>query len=157
MLGVHFAITGDQERLLLNADDETLGDLLEDIEENWPYHDPKLDTDKAWDAIHRCLGDGTLSPDGPAYPLSHAVLGGRHMHDEIYVVHVTATEVQDVAEALQPITKTWIRTRYNAIDDPDYSPHNEKDFEYTWANFTDMQAFYERAAKAQRAVIFTAT
>jgi len=39
MLGVHFAITADQERALLAADDEddseTVSDLLEEIEENW--------------------------------------------------------------------------------------------------------------------------
>jgi hypothetical protein len=30
------------------------------------------------------------------------------------------------------------------------------DFDYTWSNFVDLQAFYERAAAAGRAVIFTA-
>jgi hypothetical protein len=76
MQGVYFAVTADQERLLLAAGDEgdtdTVGELLEDIEENWDEADLSVDTDKAWDAMHRCLGDGTLNPDGGAYPLSHS-------------------------------------------------------------------------------------
>jgi hypothetical protein len=83
MLGVHFAITSDQERLLLAADDEgdshTAGELLEDIEESWRDRELKVDTDKAWDAIHRCLTDGTLDPDGGEHPLSLTVIGGRHL------------------------------------------------------------------------------
>ena len=88
--GVHFAITAEQERLLLAADSagdtESLEALLEDIEEGWDDDDLTVDTDKEWDAIHRCLGDGTLDPDGPPYPLSHVILGGRDMHDDYYVV-----------------------------------------------------------------------
>lgn len=162
MLGVYFAVTADQERSLLAAADEgdadTIGELLEDIEENWDNADLSVDTDKAWDAMHRCLGDGTLDPDGGAYPLSHAVLGGRHLHEEYYVVYVTAAEVRDVAEALQWVEKAWLRHRFDAIDNTGYhGPHDDADFEYTWENFVDVQAFYERAAKVGRAVIFTAT
>jgi hypothetical protein len=64
MLGVHFAITSEQERSLLAADDEgdrdAVAELLEEIEEFWDDDALKVDTDKAWDAIHRCLTDGTL-------------------------------------------------------------------------------------------------
>jgi len=85
---VHFAITSEQERLLLAADDEgdrdAVDELLEDIEELWDDDALKVDTDKAWDTIHRCLTDGTLEPEGGEYPLSYAILGGRHLHDEYY-------------------------------------------------------------------------
>ncbi|TCO62704.1 YfbM family protein [Actinocrispum wychmicini] len=157
MLGVHFAVTADQERLLLGGDDAA-EELLMDIEENWADPDLSMETDKAWDALHRCFGDGTLDPDGGAYPLSHAILGGRHLHDEYYVVHVTAAEVRDVADALQRVEKAWLRDRFDSIDDPDYlGPQDDTDFEYTWSNFVDVRGFYERAAKAGRAVVFTAT
>lgn len=45
MLGVHFAVTADQERRLLAADDEgdadTVAELLEDIEKNWDDEPPR--------------------------------------------------------------------------------------------------------------------
>lgn len=118
----------------------------------------KVDTDKAWDGIHRCLTNGTLDPDAGEYPLSHVVLGGRHLHDEYYVVYVSAREVLNVADALKHVDRTWLRGRFNAIDDPDYDgTHDAADFEYTWGNFLDVQTFFERAAAAGRAVVFTAT
>jgi hypothetical protein len=105
MLGVHFAITPGQERALLAADDEghsdMVGELLEEIEETWHDDGLKVDTDKAWDAIHRCLTDGTLDPDGGEYPLSLAVLGGRHLHDEYYVVYINAAQTR-AATAARP-------------------------------------------------------
>jgi Domain of unknown function (DUF1877) len=162
MLGVHFAITPEQEFSLTTADDDgdsdMVGELLEELEESWDDDASKVDTDKAWDAIHRCLTDGTLDPDSGEYPLSHAVLGGRHLHDDYYVVYVSAAEVRDVAHALRGVDRTWLRQRFDAIDDPDYrGAQDDADFEYTWENFVDVQAFYDRAAAAGRAVIFTAT
>lgn len=161
MLGVHFAIGPDRERDLLAADDggdtETVAGLIEDIEES---ADDQLteSTDKAWDAIHRCLTDGTLDPDGGEYPLSHAVLGGRHLHDDYYAVYVTAAEVRDVAAALRDIDREWLHRRFRAIDDPDYrGAHDDWDFDYTWTNFVDVRTFYQRAADSGLAVLFTAT
>jgi hypothetical protein len=160
MLGVHFAVTADQERLLVAAaddDTETVGDLVEDIEETGD-DDLSASTDKAWDALHRCLSDGTLDPDGGDHPLSRTILGGRHLHDEYYVVHVSATEAKDVAEALRQVDKAWLRERFDAMDATDYrGARDDADIAYTWDNFVDERAFYERAAEAGRAVIFTAT
>ncbi|MBE1485419.1 YfbM family protein [Plantactinospora soyae] len=160
MLGVHFAITTEQEHSLLAADgdNDTVSELLDEIEESWSDGRLKVDTDKAWDAIHRCLTDGTLGPDAGEYPLSHVVLGGRHLHDEYHVVYVSAREVRSVADALLPVDRAWLRGRFDAIDDTDYDgTHDDADFEYTWDNFVDLQAFYDRAAAAGRAVLFTAT
>jgi hypothetical protein len=151
---MHFAISADQERALLAADDEgdsdLVAELLEEIEEHWDDDALKVDTDKAWDPIHRCLTDGTLDPDGGEYPLSHAILGGRHLHDDIYFVYVSADEVRDVAGALGELDEAWLRQRFETLEDEDH-------WDYTWSNFVDVQAFYDRAAKAGRAVIFTAT
>ncbi|MBO2464896.1 YfbM family protein [Actinomadura violacea] len=159
MLGVHFALTADQERALLSAEgDANVGEVLEDIEENWAEDDLSASTDKAWDAIHRSLGNGSLDPDGGRYPLSHAILGGRHLHEEYYVVYVTAAEARDVNTALNQVDEGWLRRRFDAIDDPDYNgPQNDEDFSYTWQNFLGVRVFYERAANAGRAVLFTAT
>jgi len=154
MLGVHFAITADQEHALLVADEEgdidMMDELLEEIEEFWDDDELQVATDKAWDPIHRCLTGGTLDPNAGEYPLSHAILGGRHLHDDIYLVYITADEVRDVAEALGEVDEAWLRERFDALADED-------DWDYTWTNFADVRAFYDRAAKSGRAVIFTAT
>jgi hypothetical protein len=135
-----------------------VGELLEEIEESWSDDGLKVDTDKAWDAIHRRVTDGTLDPDGGEYPLSHAVLGGRHLHEEHYIVYVSAVEVRDVADALRGVERMWLRRRFDAIDDPNYrGAQDDADFEYTWEGFADVRAFYSRAAAGGRAVIFTAT
>jgi hypothetical protein len=156
VLGVHFAVTPDQERELLTTDE--VGDFLEKLEESWTDDSLKVDTDKAWDAIHRCLTDGTLDPDGGEFPLSHAVLGGEHLHDEYYVVHVTAAQVREVADGLRGIDRDWLRRRFDAIGGHDYDgAQDDADFVYTWANFVDLRNFYDRAAATGRAVIFTAT
>lgn len=162
MLGVHFAITPEQERSLLAAgeDDDSggVGQILEEIEESWSDDRLKVDTDKAWDAIHRCLGDGTLDPDGGGYPLSHVVLGGRHLHDDYYVVYLTAAQVRDVSGGLSAVDRAWLRRRFDALDDPGYrGSGDDADFAYTWTNFVDVREFYARAAAAGRPVIFTAT
>jgi hypothetical protein len=162
VLGVYFAVTPAQELALLAADDggdsEGVGDILAELEESWSDAGLTVDADKAWDAIHRCLTDGTLDPDGGEYPLSHAVLGGRHLHDDYYVVYLAAVQARDVSDALQSIDPTWFRRRLEAIDDPGYrGSRDAADFDYTWANFVDVREFYKRAAAARRAVIFTAT
>lgn len=143
MLGVHFAITPAQESLV--------PDGIGDLEESWAEPALKVDTDKAWDAIDRCLS-------GAGYPLSHAVLGGRHLTTDYYAVLVTAAEVHDVAAALQPVTEEWLRERYDALDEDDYGVLlDDEDFAYTWSNFEEVRALYERASAAGRAVLFTAT
>ncbi|WP_430788759.1 YfbM family protein [Actinoplanes sp. G11-F43] len=159
MLGVHFAITPEQENALLAADGDLaeVGSIVSEIEESWGDDRLKVDTDKAWDAIHRSLTDGTLDPDGGEFPLSHAVTGGRHLHDEYHVVLITASEVPEVAKALQEVDRRWLRQRFDLIDDPDYSgAGDDDDFDYTWTNFADLQRFFQRAAAAHRAVLFTA-
>jgi hypothetical protein len=63
-----------------------------------------------------------------------------------------------VADALRGLDRTWLRRWFDAIDDSEYDgTHDDADFEYTWDGFVDVQAFYDRAAAAGRAVIFTAT
>ncbi len=66
---------------------------------------------------------------------------------EYYVCYVTAAEVRNVAEALHRVDEAWLRRRYDALGTDYDGPHNDEDFEYTWENFVDMRAFYDRAAK----------
>ena len=59
--------------------------------------------------------------------------------------------------ALKRITRDWFRERYGRIDPDSYGVDlSEDDFEYTWSNFEGLPEFFENAARANRAVIFTA-
>ena len=116
-----------------------------------------FETDKGWDAIHRCLTDGRLEYDNGDLPLKLCILGGYQLHEgENYVVSVTPDEqVPDVAAALKHITRDQFRAKYDQIDGADYPDKSDEDFDYTWTMFDGMPQFWERAAKAGRAVVFT--
>ena len=159
-LGVHFALSPEDHERLLNTSEEPalLALIREDLEERylaareWAYQ-----TDKAWDAIHRCLTDGTLSIDSGPYPLNLCIMGGNHLYsEEDYIAClVDAPQVHEVAQALQAVTKEHLREAYFRIDPSDYSL-TEDDFEYTWENFQGLPAFFAKAAAAGRPVLFTA-
>jgi hypothetical protein len=157
--GVHFAVTPAQARALVAArTDRQLMRLVDQIEATWeiPF---LVETDKAWDAIHRCLTDGTLLYVSGEYPLNHCICGGRQLYRGRgnTVSFVTARQVKDVAQALNKVTRAWMRRQYSRIDPEEYSEveMGEEDFRYAWENFLDVRRFYRKAADAGRAVIFT--
>jgi hypothetical protein len=157
--GVHFAVTRAQAKELLAArSDRKLMGLIEAIEEAWdePF---VVESDKAWDAIHRCLTDGSLLYVSGEYPLNHCICGGRQLFRgrDYTVSFVSAPQVKDVAAALAKVTKAWMRKRYDQIDLEEYDEveMGDEDFNYTWESFLDVRRFYKKAAGAGRAVIFT--
>lgn len=156
--GVHFAVdAGVVARLLVAETDDEVMAIVEEVEESWerPF---LFETDKAWDAAHRCLSDGTLDLGGGSYPLSHAILGGRQLHDgdDYLVALVTAEQVPDVAAALAPVDEAWLRARYATLESSDYRPYfSAEDLAYTWENVRGLAEFFGIAAGAGRAVIFT--
>lgn len=156
--GVHFAVTAAQAKSLLAAkSDRALMSLIEGIEEAWqkPF---VVETDKAWDAIHRCLTDGSLLYESGEYPLNHCICGGRQLYrgNDYTVSFVTVRQVKDVAQGLKKITKAWLRKRYLLIEPGEYSGEvGDEDFAYVWDNFLDLRKFYNRSANSRRAVIFT--
>ena len=157
--GVHFALSLDQlSQVLVARGDEAVMSLIESIEEEW-NKDYLAESDKAWDAIHRCLTDGSLLYESGDYPLNHTICGGRQLIEgEDYTVSlVTPEQVRDVASALQPVDKAWMKERYFALLKPDdYGAEiGEEDFEYTWDWFENVRELYVKAAKLDRAVIFT--
>src|SRR5262245_34703796 len=119
--GVHFAIdAGQAERLLAAEDDDELIDIVqEEIEEKWEL---AHETDKAWDALHRCLSNGTLNSDEGEPPLNRVFFGGRVLNeqDDYFVVLVTPVEVKEIAAALAKVTEAWLRGRYFELAFPDY-------------------------------------
>lgn len=159
-LGVHFAISEEIVARLLGADDDAgviaIVDEIEDDEDANPAY--VFSTDKAWDALHRCLTDGTLEIKAGTFPLSHAVLGGVQLcEDSDYLVSlVRADQVSAVADALALLDETALRRRYDGFDFPDYAgERGDDDFAYTWGNVDGIAEFFQTAAQDGRAVIFT--
>jgi hypothetical protein len=157
--GVHFALTAEQfARLTTAQGDEAVMSIVEEIEEEWD-EGFLAESDKAWDAIHRCLTDGTLLYESGEYPLNHTVCGGRQLveGEDHTVSLVTSDQVKDVASALEKVAKSWFRERYfGLLKSDEYDGEiGEDDFEYSWAWFENIRALYLKAAAANRAVIFT--
>jgi hypothetical protein len=159
-LGVHFALLEKDARRLQRAkDDDALQEVLEEIEERWDKRWLQ-ETDKAWDAIHRCLTDGYLySGSTPLHRVIYAETNLSFAFDEeddYFASLLTPRRVQGVADAIRGITKAWMRARYFALPADDYDGHiDEDDFDYTWGWFVALRRFYQRAAKAGRWVSFT--
>lgn len=157
--GVHFALTEDERAKLLatvESDGNVVGLVQEEIEERWDT-DWLCETDKAWDAIHRCLTDGTLSEDDTT-PLHWCVLGGSQMYvgDDYIVSFVDVPDVKAVTEAICPITEAEFRQRYDSIDDKDYGvPLSDEDFCYTWEYFSALRELFAKAAMANRSMLFS--
>jgi hypothetical protein len=139
-------------------------ELLERMERLWQQDDSRhfhYPSDKAWDALHRALTDGTLEADISSryYPLSHAVLGGTNLYKATgwIIAYVAANEVQDVALALARLSDEEFKDRYYRIDPDAYlCPVDEVDFEITLEAFRGVRAFFQRAALGGLAVLFTA-
>jgi hypothetical protein len=156
--GVLFALPTETERELTSAaSDQDVIDVIDTLESEWDEAN-LCETAEAWNAIHRALSDGSLVVNGGTYPLNHAILGGRHLYqgDDNFVVFVAKAKVGDVANALAIIDEAEFRERYLRLVPPDYAPeYGEHDLTYTWTYLTEVAAFYERAARRERAVVFT--
>lgn len=120
--------------------------------------DASVETDKAWDAIHRCLGNGELIYEAENYPLDHAILGGEILCDDqgLLLIYKTPEQVKDVAKALATYTMDKMRKAYFKLDPEDYKYEiGEEDWAYTKDWFSGMPGFYGRAAAANMGVIFS--
>lgn len=158
-LGMHFAIGYDQAMKLLKCkSDEDLVSLVEEEIEESAGEEDSFQTDKAWDAIHRCLSDGSLDVRRGTRPLNQAILGGNILNKEqdYFVVLLTPTEVKAVAEALGKVTEDWMKKKYFDQKFPDYQGEkSQEDWEYTWSSFQGLPEFFANAAGRKQHVIFT--
>ncbi len=156
--GVHFALSQNEEKRLLKArNDDDRMEVVEELEEAWKEGSYQ-ETDKAWDAIHRCLTDGKLHYQGGVYPFNRFILGGQQLYEgnDYIMTFITRNEVNDIAAALPLIKKEWFRERYFKLDTEDYDPEfSEEDFEYTWGWFELLQDFFHRTARNNQSVVFT--
>jgi len=159
-LGVHVALSSkDLTRVLKVADPEALLELItDDLEARYlEDHQWAFESDKAWNAIHRCLTDGRLLYESGPFPLAYAVLGGRPLDvgDDYTACLTSAAQVRKVSKALAGIDEAWMRKRYQALSKTDYGECSADDFDYTWENMQGLRTFLAKAAKAGRAVLFT--
>lgn len=157
--GVHFAITDDDlARLRSSTSDEDVMTVIEAVEERWEKDAGFLcETDKAWDAIHRCLTDGSLTFDGGSDPLRLCILGGEQLHqgDDYIVSLVTHDRLRPLVTALAAITPEFIGQRYSDLPEDYQQTKSAEDCQYTWDWFSDLPEFFARAEKAGRHIIFT--
>ncbi len=158
--GVHFALTADEVDALRGCatDEMRLDVLTEEIEETLfeDHRDRVCETDKAWDAIHRSLTDGSLSDRESVSSL--AVLGGESLYEEDdYIMALkTRDQVRRAVDALKPITREALRRAYDDIDPDVYAGElGDDDFEYTWTNFDELRGFFQRSADAGLYVLFS--
>lgn len=154
--GAHFAIDDALARRLLDAgDDDELVAIVDEIEDAW---EAAFETDKAWDALHRCLSNGTLNVTEGEPPLNRVFFGGRVLTQEsdYFVVLITPSEVQEVADALAKVPEDWLRRRYFDTPFPDYEDEKSADdCEYMLSSFRGLPEFFRQAAVQRRYVIFT--
>jgi len=160
---VHFALTAEQASRFLDipdGDNESLRAFVEEIEEGadgegWD-EEWTQETDKAWDAIHRCLTDGKLEHGDT--PFHKCILGPVNLYyDDDYIINFLAPEeVKEVAAAIKDIDREWLRRKYDAIDTKSYQGVlSDSDFKYTWSWFPHLREFFQKAAAADRAMLFT--
>lgn len=159
--GVFFSLSSSQrEHLLsLSSDSERLQYIQDDIEQAWDEAH-LLQTDKAWDAIHRCLTDGTLTTAGSSNPLGKLILGGTQLYSDVrsYIVNfVEHDELSAISSALKTVTQEWMKGRYEKLRNTDYPQAvlSEQDWQYTWDWFSGIPEFVARADEEGRSLIFT--
>ena len=158
--GVHFALTADDESRLLSlvGDDGAVIDFVkEEVEERWDKS-WLYESDKAWDAIGRCLNGGRYVY-GETDAACRAFLAGRDLvrDDEgYYVLYLTAAEVGVVAGQLAAIDAEALGRLYDEhLPGSDYEDVRPEDREYTLGWYEGLPKFFAKAAAAGRAVIFT--
>jgi hypothetical protein len=159
--GLFFALGSPEKEglLALSGDNERLEYLQEKIEASWDEAH-LLQTDKAWDAIHRCLTDGTLTVRRSSNPLAKLILGGIQLHSDTqtYIINlIESSELSEISIALKEVTKEWLKKRYDQLGTTDYPQEliSELDWEYTWDWFSGIPEFVGRAIKEGRSIIFT--
>jgi hypothetical protein len=137
------------------SNNETLLAFVEDVEGAWDK-EWLQETDKAWDAIHRCLTDGKLEFGDTPY--HKCILGSDNLYegDDYIISFLSPEEVKEVAAVIEDIGPDELRRRYDAIDTKTYQGTlSDDDFEYAWSWFRHVREFFQKSASANRSMIFT--
>jgi hypothetical protein len=156
--GVLFAINPKTSKKLksFSNDEELVEYIQENIEEEWD-EELLIETDKAWDAIHRCFANGELELSGGEHPLNSIIFGGEILNTEAdyFVSLKNNTLVKEIAEKIGIISKEKLSELYYKISNSYQGEKNKEDFEYTWNWFEGIKDFYIKIAKTNMDIIFT--
>ena len=164
-LGILFAVPGEIvehiRSLPMAQRPEYISSELEELYfEDYPERTAELD--KAWDAIHRALTDGTLSFDCAGWPLGGVILGGEVLYydgeeyDDYIITAKPPLEVSRIAQELEKLTKAKFKRGYDQIDSTYPEPLSKEDMEYSWEYLEDAVPFFRHAASQGLWVLFTA-
>jgi hypothetical protein len=122
--GVLFALTeSDVARLRALEDGKArLGHLVGEIEERDFGGEWVAETDKAWDAMHRCFADGRLTSTAGQFPMNHLILGGESLcSDGDYILYLKSPDqVRDIVGAAEKVTREELFARYRGIHPDSY-------------------------------------
>lgn len=165
-LGLHLALTDEtlKKFLAVDGDDQRAEYVANVLEEDWDANFA-IGTEKAWDAIHRCLTgqapeEEGLNPNAGAYPLNRVIVGGKSLTSADYLDYiirlVDKREVPDIAKAIEPITEKWMTAAYHAHCKGAWPEYGPDDCGYTWVMFEPLKEFFLRAAEHGRHVVFAA-
>ncbi len=165
MSGDGFLIVLDRDhakRLFGIKTDDAVREFVDSLTESAELRDTgsvlELGTD--WDAIHRCLTDGTLQPDAGEYPLNHCILGGRPMYrGDDRIVSLKRPDVcQHIVEALKNMESEPFINRFRKLDETDYGRQPTEDELNRVLSLTEeISALYNKAADQRDAVLFAAS
>lgn len=160
--GYHIALAREHAKTLFGIkDDAGLRKFLDDLKQrpDMKKSGRVLDSGTLWDPIQRCLTDGELDPGGGEFPLDHAVLGGKQLHqaNDYAAVLVRPDMTRFIADALAEIDEEDLRKKFFALKPESYGrPINEKHFMEMWLMLQNLKIFFAAAADNLEAVVFTA-
>jgi hypothetical protein len=160
--GYHIALAREHAKTLFGIkDDASLRKFLDELKTrpDITKSGRLLDTGILWDPIHRCLTEGELDPVAGDFPLNHAVLGGKQLHQgtDYTAVLIRPDMTGFIADALGDVEEDDIRKKFFALSSGTYKqPIDEKHFMEMWLMLQNLKVFFEAAAENMEAVVFTA-
>ena len=159
--GFHIALSRDHAKKLFGLkDDDTLKAVVEELKNSPELNKAGrvLNVGNTWNALHRCLTDGELDPEGGEFPLNHVVLGGKHLHQgkDYFAVLVRPDIVTFIDTELTEIKQTELRQKFFALNAESYTlPRGEKEFAELWRQLLRLRTFFEDCSQNRDAVLFT--
>lgn len=159
--GHHIALSREHaKRVFANKDDASLPPLIAELlgDKTLKANSQILDVKRTWDAIHRCLTEGTLDPEAGEFPLNHVILGGKKLHngDDYIAVVVRPDMVTFIAEGLREVKEPDFRKAFFGLGEKGYDQAiNEKEYSFIWHMVHEIRAFFEYCDEERFAVLFT--
>jgi hypothetical protein len=160
--GFHIALSREHAKRVFGIrDDESLRQFLEELKSSPEIKRSGrlLDNGILWDPIHRCLTEGELDPTAGDFPLNHAILGGKQLHNgSDYVAALIRPDMtRFITDALADLEEDYVRQKFFGLSRESYKqPIDEKHFQELWLAIQNLKFFFEAATENLEAVIFTA-